>query len=220
MKVKILKKNQVVIFVIALMLMAAGYLNYTSNQQYAGIGDARLVSSNGIVENSNIVESNTEEIKENTLVSDIDVAATSTTNNSINNNIIENIQNNNNTQTTSSAINTNEYFSSSRLNRDKMYSQMLESYEKILENETIPSDQKSIAQTEIKNINDLKNSLMICENLIKTKGFEDVIIFVNNDSISIIIKSPELTQEQIAQIQNIVSRELKASIENIHISNK
>ena len=30
----------------------------------------------------------------------------------------------------------------------------------------------------------------------------------------------ELTKEQVAQIQNIISRELKANIDNIHISNK
>ena len=45
-------------------------------------------------------------------------------------------------------------------------------------------------------------------------------IFVNGDSINIIIKTKELSEEQIAQIQNIVSRELNGDIENIHISCK
>ena len=45
-------------------------------------------------------------------------------------------------------------------------------------------------------------------------------VFVNGDSINIIIKSKELSEEQVAQIQNIVSRELKGDIENIHISCK
>lgn len=205
MKIKVLKKNQIVIFVIALMLMAAGYLSYTTNEQYGSIGDARLVSSNGIVEDQNITENIEQEITQQT-----------TNNIEVENTKEESI----NTVNTNAKITNDQYFSSSRLNRDTMYSQMIASYEKILESQTIPSDQKSIAQTEIKNINDLKNSIMICENLIKTKGFEDVIIFVNNDSINIIIKIQELSQEQIAQIQNIVSRELKADILNIHISNK
>ena len=62
---KLFKKNQVIIYVIALMLVAAGYLNYTANgntnsiiptsgteeelDQMANIGDAQLVSSNDIV---------------------------------------------------------------------------------------------------------------------------------------------------------------------------
>ena len=73
---------------------------------------------------------------------------------------------------------------------------------------------------EIKKINDTRNAIMIAENLIKNKGFQDLIIFINGDSISIIVKAKELKEEQIAQIQNIISRELKGEIENIHISNK
>ena len=61
---------------------------------------------------------------------------------------------------------------------------------------------------------------MIAENLIKNKGIEDVIIFINGESVNIIIKANDLSQEQIAQVQNIVTRELKVEIENIHISKK
>ena len=118
--------------------------------------------------------------------------------------------------------NNDDYFTNSRLTRDTMYSQMIESYQKILNNTSVSADQKAISQTEIKKINDLKNSIMICENLIKTKGISDVVIFANDTSISVIIKTngEEVTKEQAAQIQNIVAREMKAEIENIHISNK
>ena len=61
---------------------------------------------------------------------------------------------------------------------------------------------------------------MICENLIKTKGIEDVVIFVNDKSISVIVKADKLENDTIAQIQNIIAREMDAEIENIHISNK
>ena len=101
-----------------------------------------------------------------------------------------------------------------------MYSQILESYQKILDKTTISESQKQTAQKEITRINEQKNAIMITENLIKTKGFEDLIIFINDKSINVIIKAKELKSEQIAQIQNIITRELKADIENIHISNK
>ncbi len=213
-KMKILKRNQIIILVIALMLVSAGYLNYTANQentiatsgvedgtQYAGIGDAKLVSSNGIVEqNEEVVESNTiiENTNEIPKEKNEIVAETNTT----------------------AKEETKEYFSSSRLNRENMYSQMIESYQKILENQSIGEAQKTIAQTEIQNINTIKNKIMICENLIKTKGMEEVIIFVNDKSISVVVKADKLTQEQIAQIQNIIAREMQVEITNIHISNK
>lgn len=201
----ILKKNQIIISVIAIMLIAAGYMNYTANtketlqaaaladtEKYADLGDATLVSAN-VVENN---EENTE--------SDISTALTE------------------DTTSTSSSVETsdNEYYAESRLERKKMYSQMLESYQNILANTQISDTQKEIAQNEIVKINTTKNAIMITENLIKNKGFEDIVIFVNGDSISIVVKAKELSQEQIAQIQNIVSRELNGDIDNIHISNK
>ncbi len=73
---------------------------------------------------------------------------------------------------------------------------------------------------EITKINNIKNSIMICENLIKTKGFENSVVFVNGESISVIIGTSELSKEQVAQVQNIISREMNAKIENIHIANK
>ena len=124
---------------------------------------------------------------------------------------------------TTSANNTkdnSDYFTNSKLERDTMYSQMIETYEKILNSTTSTETQKQSATNKIKKINDTKNSIMICENLIKTKGFEDSIIFVNGESISIVVKDNQLTAEKVAQIQNIISREMNAKVENIHISNK
>ena len=179
---KVLKRNQIVISVIAVMLIAAGYMNYTTNikqtldtaaltdsEKYAGLGDATLVSSSNVDEENKIEENKIEE---------------------------------NQVQTSVKADEDQElqYFAESRLEREKMYSQMIESYQKILQN--------------------IKNSIMIAENLIKNKGIEDVIIFINGESVNIIIKANDLSQEQIAQVQNIVTRELKVEIENIHISKK
>ena len=200
----LLKKNQIIIYVIAIMLMTAGYLNYTTKQgensvetsiemeskddtKLADIGDATLVSSNNI--------SNT--------------ANNTNTNNSTQNTIA-----------TSSNASKDDYFTKSKLERDTMYSQMLETYEKVLNSSNSLETQKQTATQEITKINQTKNSIMICENLIKTKGFENVIIFVNGESISVIVGIEELKQEEVAQIQNIVARELNCKVENIHISTK
>ena len=114
-----------------------------------------------------------------------------------------------------------DYFSESRIDREKRYSQMLETYQKIIDSSEIPSDQKGIAIEEIKKIENQKNAILVSENLIKNKGFSDVVVFVNEESISVVIKSNvSLLKEQIAQIQNIISRELNVNIENINISNK
>ena len=231
---KILKKNQVIIYIIALMLVTAGYLNYTTNTKNAGletsmqmesgddtqladIGDAQLVSSNDVVsENTNTQENNTNEIA-------------NTTTNENTTNVTENANNTNNTNSTTNETtvdtssanqNGNDYFVKSKLERDTMYSQMIETYENVLNSSNSLETQKQTATQEITKINETKNSIMICENLISTKGFENNVVFVNGDSISVIIEAEELKQEEVAQIQNIISREMKASIENIHIATK
>ena len=227
---KILKKNQIIIYVIAIMLMTAGYLNYTTKQgdntvqtsldieakddsRLADIGDATLVSSSDVVVDDLQNETNTEnttniitnELKENTIENNANqVKITEQTSSNVSNN----------------SNNNNEYFTKSKLERDNMYSQMIETYEKILNSNNSLETQKQTATTEITKINQTKNSIMICENLIKTKGFENVVIFVNGESVSVIIGLPELKQEEVAQIQNIISRELNVNAENIHISSK
>lgn len=207
---KILKRNQIIVTVIALMLVAAGYLNFANqskennliptssvadSEMMAGIGDAQLVNANEALQNdqqSNIEESSK---KENTV------------------NEVINTNRDNQTQEDS-------YFVETRLEREKMYSQMLENYQKILETNNLSSEEKKSAQEEIKKINNEKNAIMIAENLIKTKGFKDVIIFKNNGNVTGIIKSNKLEEQEISQIQNIITRELNVGVNKINISNK
>lgn len=240
MFMKVIKRNQIIIFVGALMLIVAGYLNFSDNglpinnlvpastladsEEMASIGDAKLVSANVIdgeqeneiqetnnIVNDNVIEKNTEaDIKNNDKNVSENITESSTTETSSNN--IESVNKD-------KQLN-NNYFTQSRLDRDTMYSQTLDTYQKIIENESISADQKAIAQKEISKINEQKNSIMIAENLIKVKGFEDLIIFINGENVSVIVKSDKLEEKEIAQIQNIVTRELGVKIENINISNK
>lgn len=233
---KLLKKNQVVVYVIALMLVVAGYLNFTTNNeqaletslqmeaddmQIADIGDAKLASSNDVV-TSNLEsqeKKQAEGMEQNSTENTIQEKKVEKTEENNNANILkENTTIQTNGSTTKEA---SDYFVKSKLERDKMYSQMLETYENVLNSSNSLETQKQSATEEIKKINEIKNSIMVCENLISTKGFFNNIVFVNGESISIIIGSDqELTKEQVAQVQNIISRELKANIDNIHISQK
>ena len=198
------------------MLMVAGYLNYTTTvseetvqvssdnssnvSNNTNIGDARLVSS---------------EVVENNTTND-----TNSVNQVSESNVTDNETISDEVETQETNANVDDYFAKSKLERDTMYSQMIETYENVLNSENALETQKQSATEEITKINSTKNSIMISENLLKTKGFENSVIFVNDESISVIIGTEELKEEEIAQIQNIISREMKADIENIHISTK
>lgn len=230
------KKNQIVVFTIGLMLITAGYLSYMNNnkentktsidassiadsEEMASIGDAKLVSAN-VAQNLNEIDSNSELVEgidNSNLIENSERKDNSTDNSTVNSsNVVTNT-----IETSSDSIETiDEYFTSSRLERENMYSKRIENYQDILNNSNVSEAQKKTAQEEISKLNNEQNALMITENLLKTKGIEDLIIFVNGDSINVIVKGDEIKKEEIAQIQNVITRELDADIGNIHITTK
>ena len=198
------KKSEIAIYAISLMLVAAGYFNYSTfnqkteetysedvgniSEQYANVGDAVLVSNN---ETENVTDENTK-----TTTSSSETTETKTENET-------------------------DYYANAKLNRDKMYAEMISNYEKIINNPNASEAQKSIATQEITKINNTKNAIMISENLIGTKGFNNCVILVNDGSVDVVVNvQGGLNKENVAKLQNIVSRELKVEIDNIHITEK
>ena len=160
---KALKKNQIVIFAIALMLITAGYLNYTmqteqtaqtsgtiNNEEMAGIGDAKLVSTdlNNAIPQNNVEQKND---VANTTNSTVNADNKSKTENSVNQSSdVKNQTNTTKETTTTSAketTDTEKYFAESKLERENMYSEMLESYQSILASTNVSAEQKSTGET-------------------------------------------------------------------------
>lgn len=229
---KILKRNQLIVLVVSLMLITAGYLNFTTNQDDVQtstiadrddttIGDAQLVSTipneneNNMIENLVSGQTNSNETEN---ISDQDETEEALIQNETPTSSI--VDNEGNDDGNNESESEDFYFTTSKLERNTMYSELLETYQEMYNNTNATSEAKSEALAKINNINNTKNAIMIAENLILAKGFEDAVIFVNEGSISVIIKSEELKEEEVAQIQNIVSRELNVGAETIHISNK
>lgn len=211
---KILKRNQLIVLVISLMLVTAGYLNFTSTNQsqnnsapnLASLGDATLVSSNTVeIENKeqNQVPESTDNKTDETVSEEPEISQETSTKTD-----------------TVKTVEKDTYFTTSKLERENMYSQMLETYQEIYNNTNSTPEQKNTAMQEIAKVNETKNAIMIAENLVKAKGFKDIVIFENSNSTSVIIKADKLEPEQIAQIQNIISRELEVGAEQISISTK
>ncbi|MCI8621882.1 MAG: SpoIIIAH-like family protein [Clostridia bacterium] len=139
---KILKKNQLAIMVVSLMLITAGYLSYGSNLNVettsrldgsqtginvADIGDAELV-------NANLTE---EEKKDTNEVRN----AENPEQNQVQNVIKQEKMVNAPTSSTN-----DEYFTSSKLERNVMYSQMTSRYQEIIASSSASPEQKNIAR--------------------------------------------------------------------------
>ena len=219
---KVLKRNQLIVLVMSLMLITAGYLNFTSNQESLQtstiadrddntIGDAQLVSTIPTEDEVSKIE--------NLINGEVSV---NQTDNSINETPTSNVANAQENKEAKETTNIKEdyYFTTSKLDRNTMYSELLETYQEVYNNSNATAEQKSEALEKINEINNTKNAIMIAENLIIAKGFKDAVIFVNDESVSVIIEAEEMKQEDVAKIQNIVSRELNVEAGKIHISNR
>lgn len=183
-------------------------------------GDATLVSTEVREQTPDVEYQESDAITENVITND---------------NVEENTENQEQTTSQEEVINKEEitentevletvqedtYFTTSKLDRENIYSQTLETYQEIYNNTNSTAEQKSNAIQEIAKINKQRNAIMIAENLCLAKGFENIVIFANGNSISVIVKAENLEADKIAQIQNIVSRELEVGAENINISTK
>ena len=194
--------KEIALLAIATVLIGIGYSNYSeeetmqvaSLQNEASIGDARLVSSNAIVDNDE-----TEKDESNANVNSNDKS-------------LENINTN--------AQENQDYFSTTKLERETMYSQKLETYQKMIENEQLTNEQKAIAMQEVSKITEEKNAIQIAENSIKNKGYENVVILKNDENVNVVIKAKKLETEDIAKLQNIITRELKVDLSKVNISSK
>lgn len=215
------KIKQITLIVMACLLFGLGFMSYKTdndkqsdkialveNENTDSIGDVELVSSGSVVDNETIYGA---------IVENNDV------NNNLNNKEIQNLEETVNQEDTKNDLpkdNNIDYFESVRIERDSMYSRMLETYNKMIDNENLVETQKAIAVQEIEKITNDQNAIMISENLIKNKGFEDAVVFSNSDVINVIVKAPLLSNDDIGKIQNIIEREFKVSLENVNISNK
>lgn len=256
---KNIQKNQIAIYVIAVLLVTAGYLNYIDRtaktvsvaeeekNRNENIGEATLVNSDDIsggttLTNGDNISGGTTLVNGDNISGEEVASNNKANNNSVENNDrselnndeknklenkteVSNIKANDANDSESSVRDNNknvnaEYFVNSKLEREKMYSQMLETYKGMINSQSVSEEQRAVASQEIQKINDTKNTIMICENLILNKDFENVVIFVNSDSINVVVQKDNIKNEEIAQIQNIINREFKCSIDQIHIMMK
>jgi len=193
-KIAILKKKEVALGLLAVFFLVVGFVSYNPilKKRETAISDIQNYPESSLGQ-ATLVSSN-DVVEENIIEENIE-------------NIVETVAE-------------KDYFLEAKMDRDNTYSKSLEIYENILESENVTSEQKVIAQSEISNITNERKTLSSAENLIKLKGFEDVVIFKNESGVSVIVRSDVLQQEQVAQIQNIVEREFQIKGKDINITCK
>ncbi|HOE56691.1 MAG TPA: SpoIIIAH-like family protein [Bacillota bacterium] len=112
------------------------------------------------------------------------------------------------------------FFSEYRIEREKNRSKEVEMWQDVINSEKAEENFKNMAQQELVKIVTLTDKEMLIENLIVAKGFNDALVFLTDDSATVIVEAKELTPSNIAQIQDIVVRKTKLEPKNIKIMKK
>lgn len=110
------------------------------------------------------------------------------------------------------------YFASARRDRDSARSEAEELVKQIAENDQSTADAKAEANLKLKNIaENIKNEGEI-ESIIKSKGYDECIVFIEENEVRVIVKGDNLESDKVAQISEIVTSRTKFKPSQIVIS--
>ena len=169
---KILKKNQIIITALVVMVAIAGYLSMTDREE---------LTMNGHGDHNKVATESAADISEEDIVLDEDEETADAASGkavSTSGQKVSNKENAGEAVLVSNTV-TGNYFEEAKLSRE---------------------------QTRAKNIETL------------TKGFSEAVVTILSDSVDVVVNADDLTESQIAQIEDIVKRKTECSADKIVIS--
>ena len=116
-----------------------------------------------------------------------------------------------------SAVSESEYFRSARITRDKARSDALDILREVAESDNASEDEKNNAFGKMTIAAENTETEGNIENLLKGKGFEDVIVYITDGSVSVTVKTEGLTYAESAMIYDIVVAETGVEPDKIKI---
>ncbi len=196
----VFKRKQIVILALVLLIVVAGYLQYTYKQgststDLAGgkLGEAVYVDNE--IDNLELVENSDDEGI--ALESGADIVDSTDI---------------------SASKEANDFFAQAKMDRDQSRSKSTETLKSITEDKSVTKETVSKAYEDMITLTDNADREMRIETLVSKMGFSDcVALFADDGSVDVVVKTPTLTNAQVAQIADIVSRQADLAIEDIHI---
>ncbi|MDE5412250.1 SpoIIIAH-like family protein [Alkalihalobacterium chitinilyticum] len=107
-----------------------------------------------------------------------------------------------------SAINSDEFFTEIRLDREVSRSKMLQEYTNIIAEADVPAQVKVEALEKQNNLLALEQKENLLETLIRSKGYKDVLVLTEEEQVKIIVKADELSKEQANEILLMANEQL------------
>lgn len=206
-------KNQIIITALAVMIVVAGYLNFTGQE----ISTSGLTKSNKetaadkSTENPDSVSSeDAKDISAEDIGNDDYVVADS-------GEVVASEENPGEAVMVSNTIGA-DYFASAKLTREQTRAKNKETLMNIINDKTIASADKKSAIRQVANITKNSEKENAAELMLQAKGFQNAVVSINEGNADVVIDSNGLSEQQIAQIEDIVKRKTGIEADKIVIT--
>lgn len=215
---RLFRKNQIIITSLAIMIVIAGYLNFTADQTKPVKQEAAAETAEKIrEENIQAEEAAAGAEADITSFPDEDLASVSAEAESTADTETPEGENVGEAVLTSSAS-AGTFSASAKLNREQVRSKNEASLLEIINNTDISEDMKADAIASMNRMTDRAEKELDAELLLEAKGFKDSVVSINDDSVDVIVGAAEITDEQKAQIEDIVTRKTERNVSDIVIT--
>ena len=215
---RLFRKNQIVITSLAIMIVIAGYLNFTADQTKPVKQEAAAETAEKIrEENIQAEEAAAGAEADITSFPDEDLASVSAEAESTADTETPEGEKVGEAVLTSSAS-AGAFSASAKLNREQVRSKNEASLLEIINNTDISEDMKADAIASMNRMTDRAEKELDAELLLEAKGFKDSVVSINDDSVDVIVGAAEITDEQKAQIEDIVTRKTERNVSDIVIT--
>lgn len=196
---RILKKNQIIIGALAVMIIIAGYLNYSGKLFNQSNADTKETTSE--LANQELLDISEEDLTAETEDIESNDSDSETPGDAV--------------LTSGSAVQT---IAQAKVSREQVRAENKETLQGIIDNTDLSDEQKTEAVSQLVQLTTLSEQEMAIETLLSSKGFSESVVNLTADSADIAVESSELTDANRAQIEDIVVRKTEIAPENIVIT--
>jgi len=194
-----MKKNQVIITSLAILIAVAGYLNFADV-------DLGFKDQETSTDSSSILEETEYDITDETALLDENRA--------------DGAEELETTGTPGEAVLTgaSDFAAQARLSREQVRSQNKADLQEIIGNADISEEKKQEAISTMVSMTELTEKEAAAELLLEAKGFENVIVNLTGETADVVVPDADLEDSRRAQIEDIVKRKTGIAAENIVIT--
>lgn len=199
---RVFKKNQVIIAALAVMIAAAGYLNYSGRLFTDKAKSSETGSEVASQELLDISQEDSQSASSDIKSQDGDNEAQ--------------------TSTPGEAVLTGgdatSIVSQAKITREQVRAKNKESLQEIIDNKQLTGEQKKKAVNEMVELTKIAEKEAAAETMLSAKGFTDSVVSLSEESADVVVNAKELSEANRAQIEDIVIRKTGMAAENIVIT--